>query len=217
VPPAYQHKVLFWGILGALILRASLILAGIGLIDAFHWIIYLFGVLLVYSGVRMAIGMEGQVDPGRNPALRLVRRIFPVTEDYRKAKFFVREAGRLLATPLLVVLVVVETTDLVFALDSIPAILAISRDSFVVYTSNVFAILGLRSLYFAVAGLMGLFRYLKYGLAAVLVFVGLKMCLEAVWDVGVGASLIVVGGILVLAIAASLLLPERGKPEAQRH
>ncbi len=210
----YQHTVLFWGILGALVLRASLILAGIGLLEAFHWVIYLFGALLIYSGVRMALDSGAQVDPERNPALKLVRRIFPVTADYRKTKFFVREGGRLLATPLFVVLVVVETTDLVFAVDSIPAILAISRDSFVVYTSNVFAILGLRSLYFAVAGVLGLFRFLKYGLSAVLVFVGLKMCISGVWHIPVGASLAVVGGILVLSIVASLLLPKRQEPPA---
>lgn len=209
VPAKLQHKVLFWGILGALVLRAALILAGIGLMETFHWVIYVFGALLIYSGGRMVLDSGEDVDPERNPALKLTRRILPVTTDYRGAKFFVREAGRLMATPLFIVLVVVETTDLVFAVDSIPAILAISQDEFVVYTSNVFAILGLRSLYFALAGVMKMFRFLKYGLAAVLVFVGLKMCLSGVWHMPVLASLVVVAGILVCAIALSLVLRER--------
>lgn len=206
VPPRYQHRVLFWGILGALILRASLILAGLALINMFHWVLYIFGFVLIVSGIRMALEPDKEIEPGKNPVLRFIRRILPVTNEYRGGKFMVREAGRLLATPLLVVLLFLEITDLIFAFDSIPAIIAITRDSFVVYTSNILAILGLRSLYFALSGLMRLFRYLPYGLAAVLVFVGVKLCLTDLVHIPVGTSLIVIAGFLLVAIIASLVL-----------
>jgi tellurite resistance protein TerC len=206
VPPRYQHRVLFWGILGALVLRASLILAGIALINLFHWILWVFGFVLIVSGIRMALEPNKEIEPGKNPVLRFIRRIMPVTSEYRGGKFMVREAGRVLATPLLVVLLFLEVTDLIFAFDSIPAILAISRDSFVVYTSNILAILGLRSLYFALSGLMRLFRYLPYGLAAVLVFVGVKLCLTDLVHIPVGTSLVVIAGFLLVAVIASLVL-----------
>ncbi len=207
VPPGHQHKVLFWGILGALIMRATFIAAGVGLIQRFHSIVYVFGAFLVYSGIRLFRQGEAEIYPEKNPVLRLFRRWVPVTKDYEGDKFFVRQTG-LFATPLVVVLVVVETTDLLFAVDSIPAILAITRDAFIVYTSNVFAILGLRSMYFALAGMMEMFRYLHYGLSAVLVFVGTKMLLSHYYEVPTVVALGVVAGILLLSVAASLLRPK---------
>jgi tellurite resistance protein TerC len=204
VPPGHQHKVLFWGILGALIMRAIFIAAGVGLIQRFHWIIYVFGGFLVYSGIKLFRQGEAEIHPEKNPVLRLFRRWVPVTKDYEGDKFFVRRTG-LWATPLLVVLVVVETTDLLFAVDSIPAILAITRDAFIVYTSNVFAILGLRSMYFALAGMMEMFRYLHYGLSIVLMFVGTKMLLSHYYEVPTPVALTAVAGILLLSVAASLL------------
>src|SRR5947207_5519311 len=178
VPDTYQHRVLFWGILGALVMRAALILAGAALIERFHWIIYLFGAFLIFTGIRMAFQKDESLNPEDNPLVRLFRRVMPVTNDYQGAKFFLRHTGKLMATPLLIVLLVVESTDLIFALDSIPAIFAVTNDPFIVYTSNVFAILGLRSLYFLLAGVIGKFRYLKLGLSLVLAFVGLKMLLS---------------------------------------
>jgi tellurite resistance protein TerC len=206
VPPGHQHKVLFWGILGALIMRAIFIAAGVGLIQRFHWIVYVFGAFLVYSGIQLFRQGEAEIHPERNPVLRLFRRSVPVTKDYAGDKFFVRRTG-LFATPLLVVLVVVETTDLLFAVDSIPAILAITRDAFIVYTSNVFAILGLRSMYFALAGMMEMFRYLHYGLSVVLMFVGAKMLLSHYYEVPTVVALAAVAGILLLSVAASVLKP----------
>jgi tellurite resistance protein TerC len=205
VPDQYQHRVLFWGILGALVMRAAFILAGAALLDRFHWIIYLFGAFLVLTGIKMAFTPEHGLEPEKNPVVRLVRRLMPVTSDYRGANFFVREGGRLAATPLFLVLVMVEFTDLVFAVDSIPAIFAVTRDPFLVYTSNVFAILGLRSLYFLLAGVMHKFEYLKLGLAAILVFVGVKMALVDWLKIPSGISLGVIALILTVAIAASLL------------
>ena len=207
VPPGHQHKVLFWGILGALIMRAIFIAAGVGLIQRFHWIIYVFGAFLVYSGIKLFRQGEAEIHPEKNPVLRLFRRWVPVTKDYEGDKFFVRRTG-LFATPLLVVLVVVETTDLLFAVDSIPAILAITRDAFIVYTSNVFAILGLRSMYFALAGMMEMFRYLHYGLSVVLMFVGAKMLLSHYYEVPTAVALGAVAGILLLSVGASLLRPK---------
>jgi len=175
VPEEHQHRVLFWGIIGALILRGIFIGAGVELISRFHWVLYVFGALLVYSGIRLSISGGEQVKPEANPVVKVLRRLLPITKDYRGGKFFIRNAqdnGRIYGTPLLVVLLVIETTDLVFAVDSIPAILAITLKAFIVYTSNVFAILGLRSMYFAVSGLMKIFRFLHYGLAAILVLVG---------------------------------------------
>jgi len=204
VPAAYQHRVLFWGILGALVLRAIFIAAGATLIAKFHWIIYVFGAFLVLTGLKMALTPQKGLEPDKNPVLRLVRRLVPVTDRYHGQKFFVREGGVRLATPLFLVLVLVETTDLIFAVDSIPAIFAITTDPFLVYTSNVFAILGLRSLYFLLAGVMHKFEYLKLGLAAVLVFVGTKMALVDVYEIPSSTSLAVVGTLLAISIAASL-------------
>jgi tellurite resistance protein TerC len=211
VPPRYQHRVLFWGILGALIMRGGMIAAGAYLIQHFHWVIYVFGAFLVFTGVRMAIQKEHGLDPDSNPAIRLIRRVMPVTRAYHGQKFFVREhvAGRLrlAATPLFVVVALVETTDLIFAVDSIPAIFAVTQDPFIVYSSNVFAILGLRALYFLLAEVIDRFHYLKLGLSVVLVFVGLKMLAADVYKVPVGVSLAVIAGVLGAAVAASWFWP----------
>lgn len=209
VPALYQHKVLFWGILGALFMRAILIAVGATLIAKFHWIIYVFGGFLIITGVKMAVQKNTGIHPEKNPLVRLFKRFMPVTNAYQGEKFFIKENGRRFATPLFIVLLMVEFTDLVFAVDSIPAIFAITKDPFIVYTSNVFAILGLRSLYFALAGVMGYFHYLKIGLALVLVFVGAKMMLVDIHKIPIGLSLSVVGGILLLSVLASLLWPRR--------
>ena len=208
VPTVHQHKVLFWGILGALIMRAVFILAGVGLIRQFHWIIYIFGALLVYSGIKLFRQENAEIHPEKNPLLRLFRRWIPVTNDYEGAKFFVRRPG-LYATPLFIVLLVVETTDVLFAVDSIPAILAITLDAFIVYTSNVFAILGLRSMYFALAGMMELFHYLHYGLSLVLIFVGGKMLVSHYYQVPTELALGIVAGILIISVVASILHPRK--------
>jgi tellurite resistance protein TerC len=205
VAAAHQHTVLFWGILGALVMRLAFIVAGVALINKFHWIIYVFGAILVVSGVKMALEKDKEVHPERNVVLKLFRRFFPVTQENEGVRFFVRRSGRLFATPLFIVLLVVETTDLIFAVDSIPAVLAITRDPFIVYTSNVFAILGLRALYFALAGVMDLFHYLHYGLSAILVFVGLKMVVSHYVKVPVGLALGVVAGILIASVIASII------------
>ena len=199
-----QHRVLFWGILGALVMRGVFIAAGAALLEAFHWVMYVFGAFLVVTGVKMALMKHAEVHPERNPLVKLVRRLLPITPDYRGSRFFVREGGRWTATPLLLVLVMVESTDLVFAVDSIPAIFAITRDPFIVYTSNVLAILGLRSLYFLLAGVIQRFRFLKLGLSVVLVFVGLKMVLSDVVKVPIGLSLGVITVVLAVAVVASL-------------
>jgi tellurite resistance protein TerC len=204
VPTNYQHKVLFWGILGALVMRGVFILAGVGLIRRFNWILYLFGALLVYSGAKLSSQKETEIHPEKNPVLRLFRRWMPVTKDYEGEKFFVRRPG-LYATPLLVVVLVVETTDVLFAVDSIPAVLAITLNAFIVFTSNVFAILGLRSMYFALAGMMEMFEYLHYGLSLVLIFVGTKMLLSHYYQIPTAWALTVVAGILLVSIAASAL------------
>jgi tellurite resistance protein TerC len=212
VPPRYQHRVLFWGILGALVMRGIMIAVGAALIEQFHWVIYVFGAFLVITGIRMATQTEREIEPEANPVIRLVRRFVPVTNVYHGQKFFIREErkGKLrhVATPLFVVLVLVETTDLIFALDSIPAIFAITTEPFLVYTSNVFAILGLRSLYFLLAGVIHRFHYLKLGLSLVLVFVGTKMLLTDVYHIPIGLSLGVIGFILGISVAASLLFPK---------
>jgi tellurite resistance protein TerC len=207
VEPRYQHKVLFWGILGALIMRALFIAAGITLIQQFHWIIYVFGAFLVFTGIRLAIHDEEDIHPERNPVLKLARRLLPVTSSYHEGKFIVRVNGKLLATPMLIVLIVIETTDVVFAMDSIPAILAITLDPFIVYTSNVFAILGLRALYFALAGTMKIFRFLNIGLAIILVFIGVKMLLADIYPMSITLALGVVAGILALSIVVSVVWP----------
>lgn len=205
VPAAYQHRVLFWGVLGALVLRGILIVLGTSLLDTFHWIIYLFGAFLIFTGVRMIFHKEEEVHPERNPLLKLVRRIVPVTHGYEHDRFIVRRAGQVLVTPLLLVLLVVETTDLIFALDSIPAIFAVTPDPFIVYTSNVFALLGLRCLYFVFANAMAKFYYLKLGLAVVLSFVGVKMVLADIYHIPTTLSLAVIAVVLATAIVASVV------------
>lgn len=209
VPAAYQHKVLFWGILGALLMRVVFIFAGIELIHRFHWLIYIFGGFLVFTGIRMLFASEEKIQPDKNPVVRLVRRIFPVTGSFESDQFFVRRDAKLWATPLFVVVILIETTDLIFAVDSIPAILAITDDPFIVYTSNVFAILGLRSLYFALSGIEKFFHYLKFGLSAILVFVGAKMCLTDVYKIPIDLSLLVIVSVLVVSIVASLMFPQK--------
>lgn len=209
VPARFQHKILFWGIVGALVMRLVFIGAGIALMERFHWVIYIFGGILVLSGIKMAMDKDREVHPERNAVLRLFRRVFPVASDYHAGQFVTRVDGRLLATPLLVVLIAIETTDLVFAVDSVPAVLAITTEPFIVYTSNVFAILGLRSMFFALAGVMRLFCFLHYGLSAVLVFVGLKMTLSSVYPISTVASLLVVSAILGMSVLASLLRTKR--------
>lgn len=209
VPRKYQHKVLFYGILGALIMRVIFIFAGIELIHKFHWLIYIFGGFLIVTGVRMVLAGDEKIEPEKNPLVKLVRRVFPVTSDFQGGNFFVRVQGKLWATPLFVVVVLIEGTDLIFAVDSIPAILAISEDPFIVYTSNVFAILGLRSLYFALAGIEQYFQYLKYGLAAVLVFVGTKMCLVDIYKIPVEVSLLVIVFLISISMIASVLITKK--------
>jgi tellurite resistance protein TerC len=209
VPAAYQHRVLFWGVLGALVMRGIMIVLGAVLLDTFHWIIYLFGAFLTVTGVRMAFHQEAEVHPERNPLLKLVRRFIPVTRDYEHDRFVVRRAGHILVTPLLLVLLVVETTDVIFALDSIPAIFAVTQNPFLVYTSNIFAILGLRSLYFVFANAMGRFSYLKLGLAVVLSFVGVKMVLVDIFHIPTALSLGVIAVVLTVAIVASIMRARR--------
>ncbi|MVN77180.1 TerC/Alx family metal homeostasis membrane protein [Hymenobacter sp. HMF4947] len=220
VPAEYQHRILFWGVLGALLLRGIFIVAGAALLAKFHFLLYLLGAFLIYTGIRMALsGGEGpEIDPNGNPVVRFLSRHLPITKQLDGGKFFTHREGVRFATPLLVVLVMIETTDVVFAADSIPAILAISRNTFVVYTSNVFALLGLRALYFALASLMQLFHYLSYGLALILVFIGGKLLAEDFLrehfnlELPMPVSLGVVGGLLLGAIAASLLWPKRAAP-----
>lgn len=218
IPMELQHRVLFWGILGALLMRGAMIAAGAVLIAQFHAIIYLFGGFLVITGIRMAFGGGAEVEPETNPVLRLVRRLLPVTKEFRGQHFIVKEPGpngvlRYAVTPLFVVLVLVETTDVVFAVDSIPAIFGVTRNPFLVYTSNVFAILGLRSLYFVLAGVVGKFHLLKYGLALVLVFVGVKMLLSDLVHLSIGVSLGVVATLLTGSVVLSLLFPHKGPPD----
>ncbi|HKR85499.1 MAG TPA: TerC family protein [Terriglobales bacterium] len=203
LPQEEQHHVLFWGIIGAIVMRAIFIFAGVGLIHRFHWIIYGFGALLVITGIRMLFRHGEQVHPERNPLVRAFRRFFPVTQNYEGGKFFVRR-DRICATPLLLVLIVIETTDLLFAIDSIPAVLSITLNSFIVYTSNIFAILGLRSLFFALSSLLNIFEYLHYGISCVLVFVGMKMILSHSYPIRTEISLAVVATILLVTIVASL-------------
>lgn len=213
VRPENQPRVLFWGILGAVLMRAVLIFAGIWLVNAFHFVIYLFGAVLIWAGIRMIAGDNEAIHPDQNPMVKLVRRFIPVTSEFRDHRFFVREQGRLWATPLFVVLVVIESTDLVFAIDSIPAVIAVTRDPFIVYTSNIFAILGLRALYFALAGVLKLFRFLHYGLSAILIFIGTKMLLaDTPLQLRTEQSLAIVAMLLIGSIAASLMIPEKQKP-----
>jgi len=210
LPQSEQHGVLFWGIIGAIFMRAAFIFAGVGLIRRFHWIIYGFGALLVYSGIRLFFQRGEQIHPDKNPLVRAFRRFFPVTESYVGGKFFVRQK-QICATPLLLVLIVIETTDLIFAVDSIPAVLSITLNTFVVYTSNIFAILGLRSLFFALSSLLDIFEYLHYGISCVLVFVGMKMILSHYYPIRTEISLGIIAGILLLTMLVSVF--QRGKPE----
>jgi tellurite resistance protein TerC len=207
VKEEYQHKVLFWGILGALIMRAIFIFAGVALISRFHWIVIIFGGFLVYSGIHMLFQKETAVDPEKNMIVKFFRKFLPVSESYHGDRLFIRQNNKLYTTPLFLVLLIIESSDLIFAVDSIPAILAISQDTFIVYTSNIFAILGLRSLYFAIAGIMGFFRYLKIGLAFVLTFVGMKMLL-AYFDIEIPIvlSLLAIISILLVSILASVVI-----------
>lgn len=212
VPSAYQHKVLFWGVLGALVMRAIFIFAGVSLIERFHWIIYVFGIFLIYTGIKIAREKGTQLEIGNNPILKFVRRIIPFTSEYHGSKFFIRN-GKRLATPLLLVLILVEITDVIFAVDSIPAILAITSDPFIVYSSNVFAIMGLRSLYFALAGSLKYFIYLHYGLAVILVFVGIKMLISDFYKLNPFISLSIIALILIVSIVASVMKGKQMKIE----
>ncbi|RKX20532.1 MAG: hypothetical protein DRP51_05615, partial [Candidatus Zixiibacteriota bacterium] len=209
VPDKFQYKVLFWGIIGALVMRGLFIGIGALLIARFHWVIYIFGAFLVYTGIKMGVAGDTKIEPEKNPVLRFVRRFIPLTDNYDKGKFFVKKAGKKLGTPLFVVLIVVETTDIVFAVDSIPAIFAITLDPFIVYTSNVFAILGLRALYFALAGLMDMFYYLKYGLSAILAFVGVKMLISGYYKIPDMMALGVIAFLLAVSIIVSILKPHK--------
>lgn len=210
IPRLYQHRVLFYGILGALIMRAIFIFAGVALINKFHWIIYVFGVFLIITGIKMLkFDDDAKIEPDKNPIIKLFKKIFPVTPDLVGDKFFIRQGGKLIATPLMVTLVFVEISDLIFAVDSIPAILAITREPFLVYTSNVFAILGLRSLYFCLAGFMGMFRYLGVGLAAILTFIGVKMLIIDIYKIPILASLGTIVTILAIAVIASIIAQKR--------
>jgi len=222
VPARYQHRILFWGILGALLLRGTMIFAGAYLIRQFHWVSYVFGGFLLFTGIRMAFHEERGIEPEANPVIRLVRRLMPVTNRYHGQKFFTREpigvggALRGVATPLLVVLLLVETTDIIFAVDSIPAIFAVTTDPFLVYTSNIFAILGLRALYFLLAGVIVQFHYLQLGLSVVLSFVGVKMLIADWYPVPIGLSLAVIAAVLAISIVASLLFPQEEEQAALR-
>lgn len=202
VPAEYQHKVLFWGVFGALVLRAVFIFAGVALIEQFHWIIYVFGAFLVLTGIKMITDKEKKFEPENNPMMKLAKKWFNFVDDYRGSSFFIKNGGKLFATPLFLVLVFIETTDLIFAVDSIPAILAISNDTFIIFTSNVFAILGLRALYFALAGIIEKFKYLSYGLAIVLVFVGIKMLISGFFKIPILVSL----GVIVAVISISVIM-----------
>ncbi len=218
VPAEQQHRVLFWGILGAIILRGIFIIAGAALLAKFAWMIFVFGAFLIYTGVKLLFTGDEAIDPARNPILLLCQRFLPVTSEYHGERFFVRpigrETGRLVATPLFLVLVVVDVIDVVFAVDSIPAIFAVTRDPFIVFSSNIFAVLGLRSLYFLLANLMGKFHYLKHGLGLVLAFVGLKMLLSEYWHISIGLSLGIILALLGGAILASWLFPPSGADSA---
>jgi tellurite resistance protein TerC len=216
VAPRYQYKVLFWGILGALVMRAFFIATGVALIHMFQWVIYVFGAFLIIIAIRMAFEKEKEIHPEKNPVLKLFRRYVPITDNYVDDNFFIRKGTKSFATPLFVVLLVIETTDVIFAFDSIPAILAITTDPFIVYTSNVFAILGLRALYFALAGVMELFHYLNIGLAVILAFVGVKMLLSKFYTIPITVALAVVALTLVVAIGASILFPHAQQDKNQQ-
>ncbi len=211
VPAEYQRKVLFWGIIGALVLRALFIVVGVSLINHFHWTIFILGAFLVFTGIKMFLGSDEEINPEKNPIITLVNKFLRVTKQYHGDSFFTRINGQLFATPLFIVTLVVETTDIVFAADSIPAILAVSKDPFIVYTSNVFALLGLRSLYFALAGIMQLFHYIHYGLSLILIFIGVKLVAGgAGWfEIDMKYALMIVAGILTLSILFSIWFPKK--------
>jgi tellurite resistance protein TerC len=215
IPARYEHKALFWGVLGALILRAVFIALGVALISRFSWIIYVFGAFLVFTAIKMAFEKDQEIHPEHNPLLMLLKKVMPVDHSFEGGKFLVRKEGIIHATPLLAVVLVLETTDLIFAVDSIPAVLAITRDPFIVYTSNVFAILGLRSLFFALAGMMRLFHYLHYGLVVVLAFVGIKMLISNFLHIPITVSLGVIAGVLAMSVGASMLWPQEDDPETK--
>jgi tellurite resistance protein TerC len=204
VPPMYQHRVLFWGILGALVMRGVFILAGAALLSAFHWVLYIFGAFLLYTAFKMFTHKDVDLHPDDNPALKILKRMFPITSEYHGQRMLIRQGGVLIATPLLAVLVMIETTDLIFAVDSIPAIFAVTRDPYIVFTSNIFAILGLRALYFLLAGVARRFVYLQTGLAFILAFVGVKMLLTDIYHVPIWLSLTVIAVVLTAAIGLSL-------------
>jgi tellurite resistance protein TerC len=220
VPPEYRHRVLFWGVLGAIVFRLTFILAGTALLKKFHWVVYIFGIIVIVSGIKLLMRKDEEIDPERNPVLRLARRFLPITPNYHGQKFFVRLNGKFMATPLALVLLVVESTDIVFAIDSIPAIFAITRDPFIVFTSNVCAILGLRALYFLLEGMIRLFRYLDEGLAVILVFIGIKMLVSEFYKIPTWVALGFVAAVLAITIALSLMAEPReqvrvGKLEVQ--
>lgn len=213
VPHAHEHKALFWGILLALVTRGVFIFAGVALINAFSWVIYIFGAFLIFTGIKMALNKQTEVHPDKNIAIKMLRFFVPVSKRFSGAKFFIVKRGVRFATPMLAVLLALETTDILFAVDSIPAIFAITKDPFIIYTSNVFAILGLRSLFFAISGLMKLFHLLHYGLAAILTFVGVKMLVEDFFHIPVVVSLMVIASILVVSIISSIIWPEKEEGE----
>jgi len=211
VPRRLQHGVLFWGVIGALVMRAIFIFAGVTLLNRFAWIAYIFGAILIYSGIRLLREQGAEIHPESNPLLRWFRKFFPVTKDYEGGSFFVRRGAMTYATPLALVLIVIETTDLLFAVDSIPAVLAVTREPFIVYTSNVFAILGLRSLFFVLAGLLETFHFLHYGLSIILIFIGAKMIAANYIHMRTEIALVVVAGILLISVVLSLIFPKRAK------
>ncbi len=215
VPPEYRHRVLFWGVLGAIVFRLAFILAGTALLKKFHWVVYVFGIIVIASGIKLLFRKEEHIDPERNPVLKLARKLLPITSNYHGQKFFVRLEGKLMATPLMLVLLVVESTDIVFAIDSIPAIFAITRDPFIVFTSNVCAILGLRALYFLLEGMIRLFRYLDEGLAIILVFIGLKMLMSELYKIPTGVALGFVALVLTVTIVLSLLAERKERVFAE--
>jgi tellurite resistance protein TerC len=214
VPAAYQHRVLFWGILGALVMRAGFIFLGAALIQQFHWVMYIFGAILVFTALKLFLLKEEGLEPEKNPVYRLMKRLIPSVPDYDGSRFTTIRQGKRYATPLLVVLVLIEWTDLVFAVDSIPAIFAVTEDPFLVYTSNIFAILGLRSLFFVLAGVIGKFHLLKPALAGVLAFVGTKMLIVDFYKIPIGASLGVIAVLIAIGVAGSLLFPKADQPAA---